>query len=477
MAKDSDKKAAAFEAEQTGMLSGLLADEKEFDRRALWRIGWWGTAAIGTVVAAVLANQGAQSWRQDRISAADLARLQSLARDGQNERRQLTAAIETLNNDRDRLFARVTVLEQGLESVTGTLAKQGALQPAGKPQAAATQAPSQSPGQAPSQGATADAQQPGPSSAGPGSLSGAPTIPSVATTDVTINDRTRADTGKSTGAPSTAPSLAQSPSATSLWAMAAPITSNPPSSGASLVAPQSIMAPPDPAASKLIESDKAAKSGADIESKPEPKSEAKADTNSEAAPQTEANAGVGESSEAAAAPVQKTEFAVDLGSANSVNGLRALWRGLIKSHRELAALSPIIMVKEGSAGLGMQIRLGAGPLNDAAAAARICANLAERQRPCETTVFDGQRLATRDNETGPQAARQPAASGQKPASNTNANTATQPNQRRRVWSQQHHGAVREPPPAPPPTAAAPPAEPPKPEPNTLSSLFHRSQPQ
>jgi hypothetical protein len=136
------------------------------------------------------------------------------------------------------------------------------------------------------------------------------------------------------------------------------------------------------------------------------------------------------------------------------------------------------MVKEGNAGLGMQLRLGAGPLNDAAAAARICASLAERQRPCETSVYDGQRLAMRDNEAGSDAAK-PAAAGQKPAATNNATGGTPPTQRRRVWpqQQQRHGAVREPPPPAPPAAAAPPAEPPKPEPNTLSSLFHRQQPQ
>jgi hypothetical protein len=41
----------------------------------------------------------------------------------------------------------------------------------------------------------------------------------------------------------------------------------------------------------------------------------------------------------------------------------------------------------------MQLRLVAGPLGDAAAAAKICAGLIEGQRTCETTVFDGQRLA------------------------------------------------------------------------------------
>jgi hypothetical protein len=480
MAKDSDKKAAALEAEKTGKLSGLLADEKEFDRRILWRIGWWGTAAIGTVVVAVLANQGAQSWRRDRISAAELARqaqlLQSLARDRQNETRQLTAAIETLNNDRDRLYARVTVLEQGLDSVTGALAKQGSAQAVGKPQATTAQAWPPTPAQAATQMATADPQassasQSGQASGATGAISGisASGVSSVATTNATGSDRSRADAGKPGGASPT------QPSPTMLSAMAAaPAPSSQPSSAASLFAPKSIMAAPDPAAStKLAEPDKTAKSDA---SDPEAKSDAKAESKPDGAQQTEANAGATASNEAVPAPVQKTEFAVDLGTANSVNGLRALWRGLAKANNELATLSPIIMVKEGNTGLGMQLRLGAGPLNDAAAAARICASLAERQRPCETTVYDGQRLATRENEAGSEPGK-PTASGQKPAATGNAATGTPPNQHRRVWPQQRHGAVREPQPAPPPAAAAPAAEPPKPEPNTLSSLFHRQQPQ
>ena len=79
--------------------------------------------------------------------------------------------------------------------------------------------------------------------------------------------------------------------------------------------------------------------------------------------------------------VQKTEFAVDVGGANSLGGLRALWRGLLKSRSNapLAALHPIIMIKESSTGPGMQLRLGAGPLSDAAAAARICAVMVENR--------------------------------------------------------------------------------------------------
>ena len=69
------------------------------------------------------------------------------------------------------------------------------------------------------------------------------------------------------------------------------------------------------------------------------------------------------------------------------------------------------MVKESRTGLGMQLRLVAGPLGDAAAAAKICAAMIENQRSCETTVFDGQRLAmTAGEEPSVPASAPPAAS-------------------------------------------------------------------
>ena len=88
-----------------------------------------------------------------------------------------------------------------------------------------------------------------------------------------------------------------------------------------------------------------------------------------------------------------------------MNGLRALWRGLLKSQieRAVATLRPIIVVKEGSNGLGMQLRLVAGPLNDAGAAAKICAVLTENKRHCETAIFDGQRLSLDANDQPPAA--------------------------------------------------------------------------
>jgi hypothetical protein len=145
-----------------------------------------------------------------------------------------------------------------------------------------------------------------------------------------------------------------------------------------------MMAPPDAAAGKLIEPDKPLNT-----------------TPAAPAPETVASVSPAkqDSSEATdpKVAVQRSEFAVDVGSANSIGGLRALWRGLLKSNTSLAELRPIIVVKEGRTGLGLQ-RLVAGPLGDAAAAAKICAGLIENQRTCETTVFDGQRLAMKADE-------------------------------------------------------------------------------
>src|SRR5207237_8355732 len=74
MAKDSDHLAGAFETENTGgVLSGLLAEENEFDRSTLWRIGSWGVAAVAAVVVAVMASQTSLGWRRDQHAGAYLA--------------------------------------------------------------------------------------------------------------------------------------------------------------------------------------------------------------------------------------------------------------------------------------------------------------------------------------------------------------------------------------------------------------------
>src|SRR6201994_2671209 len=137
MAKKSDH-LADFAAENTGgVFSGFLADEEHLDRRAMFRLGTWGAASVGAIIVALLANQSSLRLRHDELAAADLSRqaqqIQSVARESQNETRRLASAIDTLNSDRDRMYTRLSTLEQGLDSVTGSIARQNSAPPLAPP--------------------------------------------------------------------------------------------------------------------------------------------------------------------------------------------------------------------------------------------------------------------------------------------------------------------------------------------------------
>ena len=90
----------------------------------------------------------------------------------------------------------------------------------------------------------------------------------------------------------------------------------------------------------------------------------------------------------------KTEFGVDLGSAPSMAGLRGLWQSLKEAHEPLFdGLRPVMALREGTRPGTIELRLVAGPLANAAAAARLCGALSAAGLGCQATVFDGQRLA------------------------------------------------------------------------------------
>ncbi|MET0876813.1 MAG: hypothetical protein ABWY14_06720, partial [Tardiphaga sp.] len=130
MAKDRDQWADTLSAQPTGgWLTSFLADEDKLDRRTLWRLGSWGAGAVAAVIAAILASQSQMQLRREQVASADLLARQSqqiqvVTRETQAESRRLSQAIETLNSDRDRLYTRVTSVEQGLESVTGSIKRQ-----------------------------------------------------------------------------------------------------------------------------------------------------------------------------------------------------------------------------------------------------------------------------------------------------------------------------------------------------------------
>ncbi|UPK00379.1 hypothetical protein [Bradyrhizobium sp. 170] len=397
MAKKPDH-LADFEADDAGgVLSGLLAEENELDRRTLWRIASWGVGATAAVILAVMANQSSLGLKREQVAAADLTRqaqqIQTVARETQNEARRLAAAIDTLNRDRDRLYSRVTGLEQGLDSVTGAIARQGsaaASPPAANAESTTAQSPQPSPPVAPV------ASTPAAASAADKSATAEPAPAAVysAAKDAAKTDSAKAESARPEAAKA---EMTKADLAKADLAKADLIKPEPakPSPATPLMAAQSMMAPPDPAAGKLIEPGKAPNP---VIASPIP------DVVASAPSATDAEA---DDDTAPKVSLRRTEFGVDLGTANSVNGLRALWSGLLKSRSNapLTALRPIIVIKESTNGLGMQLRLVAGPLNDAGAAARICAVLTENKRPCETTIFDGQRLSLKSDDPPPTAAK------------------------------------------------------------------------
>ena len=458
MAKNSDHLAGGFETDDTGgVLSGLLAEEDELDRRMLWRIGSWGVAAIGAVILAVMANQTSLGLKRDQLAAADLTRhaqnFQLAAKESQNEARRLASAVETLNGDRDRLYARVTSLEQGLDSVTGAIARQGSQGSQGSivtapppapatPAATAAPAPAVAPVasiqptlSAPDRPAAVETNPVNKSSLARDAAKTDVAKPEIAKTETAKTETAKTESAKTESAKteSARPESAKSEIAKSETAKSdigksdtikseggGAAKSDPAKSDAAktdigkadsvktdsqkadpsktpvatpatpLVASKSIMAPPDPAAAKLIEPNKPVSA---VTASPIPEVVA-------SAPSTDEEADEAISQKVA---IRRTEFGVDLGTANSVGGLRALWSGLLKSksNAPLTALRPIIVIKERGNGLGMQLRLVAGPLNDAGAAARICAVLTENKRSCETTIFDGQRLMMNSEDPPP----------------------------------------------------------------------------
>lgn len=426
MARDPKNPAGSLKTEKTGsgLLTGFLAEENAFDRRSLWRLGSWGAAAVGAITIALLVNRFSIGMHRDQVAAADLLRqsqqIQSIAKENQSEARRLASAIDTLNSDRDRLYSRITVLEQGLESVTGAIARQST--------AASVQAAPSSPSKT----------EPQPAAPSPPA---APVVSPVATTAAPA-EKPRVDAAVAEKAQPTVPPAAQGNS------NALPATPATP-----LVASKSLIGPPDSAAGKLIEPASPANVTAAAPTPEAPKP----DVPMQAVPKPEVvalatPADEAESDSSEALPkieVQRTDFGVDVGGANSLGGLRALWRGLVKSRSNaaLTTLRPIVFIKEGSNGLGMQLRLVAGPLTDAAAAARICAGMIEHERPCATTVYEGQRLTMKPEETA-----------------ATELTTTKPVSAKPTWRRRSvpKRAVNNEPPKPP-----------EPPPSTLSTLFGR----
>ncbi|WP_041358896.1 hypothetical protein [Nitrobacter hamburgensis] len=454
MAKNQNDLAGSAPADKSGgRPSGFLADEGAFDRRTLWRLGSWGAGSVGAVIVALLAHNSGAGLRHEQT--ADLARqsqqIQSIAKANENETRRLSSAIDTLNRDRDRLFARVTVLEQGLDSVTGSISQNAAQPGPRRPSSHNEVALGSPPAAAP--------LLPQPDKALPAPAGLTPPLASAAAETAAAK--------LSPAAPSPAKSLSAntpsktSPSANSSSTPALPET-NSPAAAATPVTPKAASQPAtaaqdSPATRTGGPDETAAITPAKSEPRKNRELHKSKDAGSKAAQIVTASIpAIADARQApplpAHIPVAHTDFGVDLGSASSIKGLRALWRSVLKSEaKELTSLHPIIVLKGRSKGGGVQMRLVAGPLADAAAAAKICAVLSENGRACETAVFDGQHLAM--NEDGKESGA--AATTKKPRP---AHTSS-----RHRHNPRSSARTEEPAPPPPP--------PPPPKPSPFGSFF------
>jgi hypothetical protein len=98
---------------------------------------------------------------------------------------------------------------------------------------------------------------------------------------------------------------------------------------------------------------------------------------------------------AQANPVTKRQFGLDLGGAPTEDALRPVWAGAMRKHGALLqTLRPLVLNREHPRGGGGEYRLIAGPIANAAKAARFCAAITATGGVCQPTMYEGgQKLA------------------------------------------------------------------------------------
>jgi len=356
-------------ADQIRILDRLI-QTKPFDLRALLRLATWGcVAAVALMLAVLSSSMGpkhqafAPSTATPQVPAATV-QLATRQIESDKATRQLSEAVSGLTADRDRLVARIALLERNIEDVTGSIKHQAAappgsttvpaqtsvhtptVAPAPTPPPAQAAAPAVNPASAPRSSSTLPALAPAPTAT--------PASPTPASA------RSQAQPEKSTPAPAaTAPPTA------------APVPATPPP-GAIAAAPAAPAAIPPAAA-------------------PPPASPTRVANVSDAA-DPEAKSRI-------------VDFGLDVGGATTFDGLRALWSSLRNNAADLFDdLHPMVAVRENKS-RGIDLRLVVGPIATSEAATQMCATLLAARRFCQMTIFEGQPLPQASAPTEPDARR------------------------------------------------------------------------
>ncbi len=102
--------------------------EERSDWRSLGRLAWWGSAAVGALLAAVAAvtSQPGAARITDALQGTPKSSQAATAPRPMSEgpdARRLAEIVRSLTADRDRLLVRVTALERNLVEVTGSVSR------------------------------------------------------------------------------------------------------------------------------------------------------------------------------------------------------------------------------------------------------------------------------------------------------------------------------------------------------------------
>ncbi|MDB5598963.1 MAG: hypothetical protein JWN71_1007 [Xanthobacteraceae bacterium] len=343
------------------------AADAPLDMRRLRKLALWGTAAAATLTVAVLVGMSDTGMRRMSFAVASWGKPDRpetrlagtpaqpaapapviVQRDPEAlaEARRLAETVKAMAADRDRLLTRLSALERNFEDVTGSIKREISatrpLPPINLP--SMTEAPA----------------APAPSAPAPEKLQNLPKIASSPAADPT---------------PAPAPSPSPPSALPGEIPSAAPA---PPNSANALVA----MAPLDPS---LIGGPHAGIPSFGLPGMPALPQ----------APDITASAPSTASANGATAP--RIDFGIDIGGASNIEMIRAQWSMVRSQHPKLLeGLTPVVSIRDLRQRRTVELRLVAGPLANANAAAQLCAALNAAGLPsCQPAVFDGQRLALR----------------------------------------------------------------------------------
>ncbi len=319
------------------------------------RIAGWGLAAAAALAIAVFASRSEIGQHRAAIAmnpalseATRLATTQALTRaeEAEREARRLAETVESLSADRDKLLNRVASLERSLEDLTGSIAL---TRPARRPAAADLLLAPENKPNAPTQPPDATL----PTGSLPGQASRGQVPPRI-DAPMLLAPNHAWESG-SAPVPGGIPLPRADPRRTGEIASPAPPAAAP--------SPIAAGEPPAP------------------------------DAPSSLAPEAVSPIA---SSTALGSQAGK-RHGIDLGSATSIEGLRALWKKIQQGRTSplLADLKPVVSVHDAAQPGSVELRLVAGPVPSALAASRLCAALSAAGTPCRATTFDGQSLAAR----------------------------------------------------------------------------------